>query len=296
MNKKIIIALLVLFCCSVAAPAQPLAVKGKITKTKKVSKRLKKPVKRLVKKPVNKAQVKAKQLKAQIAKLQKDNLRLKKRLSKARAKQLRSDILDKINVNQAKMAALKKKLYPPKTKPKPKKEASLEAVVAPTPETSLEGLVSAEAGAAKERIGGVKPEIGAVYGLFAGATTFLGEARLPLRFIFGPATTAVRLAAGLAQSRDTTNRYVPVNLDLVFNFPPGWFSGVENYIGFGLNYVALMTGHQPGTAGGELFYGVVSDGFGGIVFGELGYAALRGGTGPSQKGTTVLVGYRHTIF
>jgi hypothetical protein len=229
--------------------------------------------------------------------LQKDNERLKKKLPTAKAQQLRTDILDKIDANTGKINKLKKKL-PPAPAAKPKALPSQGAVPLVTPEAGLEeGPASAEAeSGAKVRIGGIKYEVGAVYGFFAGATTFLGEVRVPLRFVFGPATTALRLATGLAQSRDADKRYVPVNLDLVFNFPPGWFTGVENYIGCGLNYVALMSGRQPGTIGGELFYGVVSDGFGGVVFGELGYAMLRSENNPSHKGVTALVGYRHTIF
>jgi len=54
----------------------------------------------------------------------------------------------------------------------------------------------------------------------------------------------------------------------------------------------LMSGRKQGTIGGEIFYGVESTGFGGIVFGELGYGLLRTGFSPSNRGVTVLVGYR----
>lgn len=126
--------------------------------------------------------------------------------------------------------------------------------------------------------------LGGATGFFAGATTFLAEARFHLKYIFGPATTAARLGLGLAQSRNTDQRYVPVTFDLIFNFPAGRLTGVENYLGGGLN--------SAGNFGGELFYGVQSEGFGGMVFGELGYAILRNGAAPSHKGVTALVGWR----
>ena len=89
-----------------------------------------------------------------------------------------------------------------------------------------------------------------------------------------------------------SRRFAPVMFDIVLNFPAGWFTGVENYLGGGLNYVVKMTGQTAGTVGGQIFYGIESEGFGGKLFGEIGWAALRTGFSPSQKGTTILFGYR----
>jgi hypothetical protein len=79
---------------------------------------------------------------------------------------------------------------------------------------------------------------------------------------------------------------------MTYNFPPDWFSGVENYLGFGLNYVVLTTGRVSGSAGGQVLYGVESEGFDGRLFGEIGYGIVRTGFSASQRGLTVMAGYR----
>lgn len=137
-----------------------------------------------------------------------------------------------------------------------------------------------------------KFEIGASSGLLAGATAFLGEARIPLRYVYGPATSSFRVALGYAQSKDGTRRYIPLQLDGILNFPPGIISGIENYLGMGLNYVLLTSGRTAGTIGGEVFYGVESEGFGGKLFGEMGYGMLRTGFSPMHNGVSLLIGYR----
>ena len=235
-----------------------------------------------------KAQAEIKQLAKQISVL-------KTRLAKAKAKQLKLDIKDKLAMLQGKLAKLKAKVSPPKkTLPK-----------AATGRTTTEALASFEAGP-DEQVGSsaeaeARPrsrfryEFGANYGFFAGLTTVQGEFRVPLRVILGPATVNLRLATGLAQGREDSRRFIPVNLDLLFDFPPGWFTGVENYLGFGFNYLALTSGMKQGTVGGEVCYGVESGGFGGTVYGELGYAIVRTGFTPSYKGLTVLLGYRLTL-
>src|SRR3989344_5515046 len=181
-------------------------------------------------------------------------------------------------------------LYPKPKNPPIKavrtKPATTEA--APT----QEALVQAAAEAAAEKKITYNLAVGVSTGLFAGATGVLGEVRLPLRIVFGPASLGLRAAGGYLQSASADLRYIPVCADAIFNFPPGWFSGVDNYVGAGLNYIALMSGRKQGTIGGEIFYGVESTGFGGIVFGELGYGLLRTGFSPSNRGVTVLVGYR----
>lgn len=229
--------------------------------------------------------------KTQISKLQQEIVRLKKKLAATKAKKIRVDILGKIDVAQAQINKINNSLYP-KSVPAPEiKTPQLKSMFEAAPEEATtpekEGL--------KKTKRGFSYEVGGVYGLFAGATAFLGEARFPLRYVLGPAVTSVRVAAGLAQSKNMDREYVPLNLDLIFNFPPGWFTGVENYIGAGLNYVVLTSGSKQGTIGGEVFYGVESEGFGGIVFGELGYAYLRTGFSASHKGVTVLVGYRKPL-
>lgn len=138
----------------------------------------------------------------------------------------------------------------------------------------------------------IKFEIGGMGGVFAAATGIFGEIRLPMALVYGPATSSLRLAGSYAQSENTARRYATLHADGIFNFPPGVITGVENYLGAGLNYVVLTTGRTAGTVGGELFYGIDGKGFGGKLFAELGYAILRTGFSPSHKGATVLVGYR----
>jgi hypothetical protein len=240
--------------------------------------------------------------KAQLAKLEKDLNRLQNKLKSAKGKQLIADIKDKLDLERAQIKQIKQRLYPKAAKLPTAKAATPE--VAPLGETLTtveaggeEGLSSLEAeGKAKLGSGDLRHEIGGSAGFFAGTTAFLGEIRVPLRLIFGPATTTVRLATGLAQTKDSDRRLVPVNLDLIFNFPPGWFTGVENYLGAGLNYVALTSGRKQGTVGGQVSYGIVSSGFGGNVYGEIGYAILRTGFSPSYKGATVMVGFRKALF
>ena len=236
-------------------------------------------------------------LKATITGLQKDINGLNRRLKIARAWQTRLDIIDKIDSETARIAAIKKLLYPKKKPAKPRpiavfQQAPVEAIA--TIESFPEELVSTEVVKPERRIRiGFQPDVGFLAGFFAGASGIFGEVRVPIsKLVIGPARPTLRLSTGYVQTTSADRRYVPVNLDLVLNFPPGWLSGVENYVGGGLNYTALTSGHKAGTIGGELFYGIQSDGFGGIVFGELGYAVLRSGVAPANLGMTVTVGFR----
>ncbi|OGC22908.1 hypothetical protein A2291_00205 [candidate division WOR-1 bacterium RIFOXYB2_FULL_42_35] len=138
-------------------------------------------------------------------------------------------------------------------------------------------------------------ELGFITGFYAAAPALNIEIRLPLSYVVGPTTSALRLVTGLSQTESNSRRYIPFYLDTVFYFPPGYLTGVENYLGFGLNYVALTSGRKSGTVGGQIFYGVESDGFTGRVFGEIGYGLLCTGFSPSQKGLTVLFGFRKKI-
>lgn len=221
----------------------------------------------------------------QIAKSQGEIKRLKAKLGKTKGKKARNDIQAKINSNQKKINQLKKQLATGKS--------GTTFLVSIEAEESLGSLE------AEEKVVDVfteqrRPqyEIGGRGGIFCGTTALIGEARFPLRLVLGPATTAVRLSAGLTQDWEMSRRYVPVCLDMIYNFPPDWFSGVENYLGFGLNYVALTTGRVSGSAGGQLLYGIESEGFDGRVFGEIGYGILRTGFSASQKGLTIMAGYR----
>ncbi len=128
-------------------------------------------------------------------------------------------------------------------------------------------------------------EVGTVGGLFSGAAAINAEIRFPLKQVFGPATTSLRLLFGMAQSNDQLTRYFPLQVDYIFNFSPGYLTAVENYVGAGLSYA--------GGVGGQVFYGIQSDGFSGKIFGEFGYGLLN--SGPfltSHKGVSVLLGYR----
>jgi len=227
--------------------------------------------------------------KAQIGKNQKEIARLKKKLAVTEAKQMRIVIMDKIDMFQGQINKIERQLYP---KPAPQPKVFIPKVVPIAEVITEEAAVREEEKTIKR---GFYHEVGGAYGFFAGATAFLGEVRFPVRLVLGPATTSFRVSTGLAQSSDASQRYVPVNFDLIFNFPAGWFTGVNNYIGAGLNYVVLTSEQKSGTVGGEIFYGVESDGFGGIVFGEIGYAYLRTGFSPSHKGLNCLVGFRKPL-
>lgn len=134
-------------------------------------------------------------------------------------------------------------------------------------------------------------------GLFSGATAINFGLILPQRFPrIGPASSALRLTGGFAQSLIGDRRYLPFQLDGMLNFPAGWITGEDNYFGAGINYTVLTTGRTAGTFGGEIFYGVVSEGFDGYLFGELGYGVLRSGISPQQDGVSLLIGYQRDIF
>ncbi|MBU1026903.1 MAG: hypothetical protein KKA31_04145 [Candidatus Margulisbacteria bacterium] len=168
----------------------------------------------------------------------------------------------------------------------PEAAATVEATIEVVP---IEGAEPAQPEVIEGRF---KFEVGGAAGLFGAATAMLGEVRMPLPFVFGPATTSLRFSGGLAQSKDMARRYAPIMCDGIFNFPAEIFTGVENYLGAGLNYVAYTSGQTQGTLGGQVFYGVESSGFSGRLFGEIGYGVLRTGFSPSHKGVTLLVGYR----
>ncbi|MFH1541778.1 MAG: hypothetical protein ABIE84_01665 [bacterium] len=133
--------------------------------------------------------------------------------------------------------------------------------------------------------------IGLMGGVLAGTSGFNLETRIPQSYIFGPATTCLRLAAGLWQTNDTSLRLAPLQIGAIFNFAPGHITGVENYLGVGLNYIVKMTGGRGSKVGGQIFYGISSSGFSGRLFGELGWAVLRPDGLAAQKGATLLFGY-----
>jgi hypothetical protein len=232
----------------------------------------------------------------EIARLQQEIAKLKGRLPKTRKKQLRTDILDKIDLDQIKIGKLKKQLTAAAAKPITGRleRSSYEAYSSQEAEEYLVGSQEVEL-TQKRALSRFRPEIGAGAGFFAGASSFLAEIRLPLRRVIGPATTKVRLASGLTQSRDASYTFVPVNLDLIFNLPPGILTGVENYFGAGVNYLVSTSAGKAGKLGGEVFYGVQSEGFSGLLFGELGYALMRPGFIPAYYGATILVGYRYVF-
>jgi len=227
------------------------------------------------------------QAKAEIVKYQKSIKTLQVKLKKSKGQKAKNVINATISFYNGRIKKLKDRLYG-----KPAVLLSSEVTpIAVAPETEEAVVKEAQEQTPK------KPalfEIGAGMGVFAGGSAnLIAEARFPLRIVIGPAKLGLRVASGYVQDQGGGRKFVPVNLDLIFNFPPGWFTGTNNYIGCGLNYTALTSGRVAGTVGGEVFYGVESEGFGGTVFGEMGYSLLRTGFSPSQKGITVMIGYRN---
>lgn len=228
------------------------------------------------------------QIKTKISKIRKEITRLKARMKKVpQAKRL--TIQGMIDDHEANLKNLEKE-------PAVEEEA-VEAETLPAEEEVVPEELPEETEELPEETGiddgkRFRFKIGGTAGLFSASTSAFGEIRFSLPFIFGPATTSLRLAGGLAQSDDTSRRYVPIMVDWIFNLPAGWFTGVENYVGLGLNYVVLTSGWVPGSVGGQVCYGVQSKGFGGQLFGEMGYGILRTGFTPAHKGATVLFGYR----
>ena len=223
----------------------------------------------------------------QMVKLQNEINRLRSKLTKTKNKKLRDQILDQIDLYQKQLNQLKK---PTVKKIAKEKITPVEEFIA-SPEVE-EKAVEVKVEETEKRF---KINIGGRVGIFGETSAYMGEIRFPLRFIIGPATTTFRISTGLAQNFDMGRRYLPVNADLIFNFPPGWLSDTQNYLGFGLNYVALTSGRVAGSVGGQAVYGIESEGFGGTVFGEVGYGMLETGVSPSKKGITVMMGYRQTV-
>ena len=141
----------------------------------------------------------------------------------------------------------------------------------------------------------LKFELGGVVGLFSSATAINGEIRFPLGWIIGPATSSIRATGSFVQTEDTSKRYALVACDGILNFPAGWLTGVENYLGAGLNYTVATTGSRSGTFGGELFYGIESPGFGGRIFSELGFAIIRTGFAAANRGVNAQLGFRKEV-
>ena len=138
-------------------------------------------------------------------------------------------------------------------------------------------------------------EMGVVAGMLEGGSYYLLETRFPLKYIIGPAKTSFRLSTGLAQSKSADKKYIPLGADLILNYPPGVFTGLDNYLGVGLNYVVLTSGRKSGTVGGQVSYGVQAEGFKGLIFGEVGYGILRSDFIPNNQGLIVMVGYRSKL-
>ncbi len=232
----------------------------------------------------------------QLIKIQREINRLEGRLKTVSASSKKAELKNLIEGHRARMKKLEAELneiYESLLKgiSSPEAVSATPEVLPYVPEAITEeggALEIAEVGDQKR----FRFEIGATAGLFAGATGMLGEIRIPANYVLGPATSTLRIAGGLVQSEDESRRYAPVHIDGVLNFPPGWFTGVENYLGAGLNYVVLTSGGKQGTVGGEIFYGIEGAGFGGKLFGEMGWGVLRTGFTPSHKGTTIMIGYR----
>ena len=223
------------------------------------------------------------EIKTKISKIKKEINRLQTKLTRVVSQQQMITIKDLIEGHQARVEKLKQQLKDLEKKP------AVEEVVPEELAEEIEEIPDQPEVYDQKRF---RFKIGGTAGLFSASTGAFGEIRFSLPYIFGPATTSVRLAGGLAQSDDTSRRYAPIMLDWIFNLPAGWFTGVENYAGMGLNYVVITSGRVPGSIGGQFFYGVQSRGFGGKLFGEMGYGVLRTGFTPDHKGTTVLFGYR----
>lgn len=164
---------------------------------------------------------------------------------------------------------------------------SIEAMVSPETEKISEGVE-------KKSIAKKLPfTITLAGGMFSGAMGINAGLIFPQRFPkIGPSSSALRISGGYAQNLEEGRKYLPIAVDEIFNFPAGWLTSEDNYVGAGINYTALTSGRKAGTFGWEMFYGIVSEGFGGDIFGELGYGVLRSGIGAQQEGICLLVGYK----
>jgi hypothetical protein len=139
---------------------------------------------------------------------------------------------------------------------------------------------------------GINFELGVNGGIFYGGNIWLGEVRAGLPLIIGPARSSLRIMTGLVQSPDQDRKFIPAYADILLNYPPGIITGTNNYFGAGINYVVLTNGRKAGSIGGEIFYGVETEGFNGKIYGEVGYQVIRTGFSASEKGISLIIGYR----
>ena len=219
-----------------------------------------------------------------VTKLKKEIQRLTKAAAAAKNKSKAAALKNDITQYQARLDQLLKEI---------KAEAAMPPVTSEVVSIETAEVVAVEGKEEKlEQEKKWRFEAGIDAGVFGGGSIWLLETRFPLAYILGPTKTTFRFATGLAQSVGIDRKYLPLNFDLIFNFPPGIITGTQNYIGAGLNFPILTTGKTQGTIGGEIFYGVEGDGFSGKIFGEVGYGMLRTGFSPSQRGVNLLIGYR----
>lgn len=229
----------------------------------------------------------ATQIRNKITKIRKEIKRLMAKLTQTSIKSKRAAIMELIEGHEARIAKMEEELKILEEPVAEEMPPILEPEVMVTPEVIPEEEEKKVATSRRFEF-----EIGGLAGLYSAGTGIFGEGRLDLPLIYGPATTSFRIMGGFVQSEDANRRYAPVMIDGILNFPAGYFTGVENYLGAGLNYVVLTSGQRPGIIGGQIFYGVESNGFGGRLFGEIGFGILRTGFSPAHKGLNVLVGYR----
>ena len=204
---------------------------------------------------------------AMIAKIRKEIVVQESKLKTVTNKDQRKKIQETIFGHHARIRKLEEELvYQQMSLPAP--------VVAPEPEPAPVLEVAQPAPPKQlqpKRESRFKFELGATAGVFASTTAVNLEMRLPLVWIVGPAKTSLRASGSFSQTENADRRYAFAACDGILNFPAGWLTGVENYLGVGLNYTMMTTGRRSGALGGQLFYGIESEGFGGRIFGEMGW-------------------------
>ncbi len=230
-------------------------------------------------------------IRTEIAKVQKEIKRLLDKVNMVSSEKERAAIVSLIAGHEARVDKLKKQLVELAIQ----EDAIAEAGSVITEEVysvTEEAIIQPETKTKQKSPPRLKFEIGALAGLFGNAMGATGELRFPLRFVLGPATTSLRIAGGVVQTEDMSRKYAPVLVDWIFNYPSGVITGLENYVGVGLNYVVLTTRRVSGAPGGQIFYGIDCRGFGGKVVVELGWAVLRTGFSSDYKGLSLMLGYR----
>lgn len=140
-------------------------------------------------------------------------------------------------------------------------------------------------------------ELGISLGLIANIPGGYAELRWNRPLDLDP--VGIKTGVAYADGKDANGverRHALIFADGVWHLNPPGTDGVGTYIGGGLNYLVLTSGHISGAVAGEAYFGLESRmGKTEFLYAEFGFGAIRTGVSPSYKGLNATVGYQSKI-